>query len=330
LNHPVIVNSGRKPLEIREGENLLAGLSRNGLILPTVCGGKGQCGFCRIRVEKGAGPLTQAEKERLSPPELTAGARLACQVRVTGETAITVPDYLFNARRSSAIVKEKRFLATNIIKLALEILPPSSMPFVPGQYVLLRSGIPAVTRAYSMASTPSATGTFALIIKKVPQGLCSGWISDQLREGAEVRFSGPYGDFRLSESGAPALFIAGGSGMAPMASMLLQMKEQGSARRIVFCFGAVTKQDLFYVEEMRSLEKALPGFRFIPALSGEAPESDWRGERGLIPDVAERHLKEENLTEAYLCGPPRMIAASLTMLLRNGFLEKNIFYDRFE
>ena len=330
MNHPVIVNGGQKSLEIREGESLLAGLSRSGIILPTVCGGRGKCGFCRIRVETGAGPLTEAERERLSPLELESGVRLACQVRVTGETAITIRDDLFNARRFTAIVKGKTFLARDIVKLVLEIVPPASMPFVPGQFILLRSGIPAAIRAYSMASSPSVTGTFALIIKKVPQGLCSGWISDQLQAGAEVRFSGPYGDFRLSVSDAPALFIAGGSGMAPMAGMLFGMKEQGSARRIVFYFGAVTKKDLFYIEEMRSLEKALPGFRFIPALSGEALDSEWRGERGLVPDVAERHLKQEKFTEAYLCGPPRMIAACLVMLSRNGFMKKNIFYDRFE
>jgi Na+-transporting NADH:ubiquinone oxidoreductase subunit F len=125
------------------------------------------------------------------------------------------------------------------------------------------------------------------------------------------------------------IFIAGGSGMAPFCSMLARMKAEKNPRRTRYFFGARAVRDLFYVEQMRAYEQALPDFRFIPALSDPAPDDDWDGETGLITDVVGRHYEDCSDKEAYLCGSPGMIDACIKVLAERGMPEEQVFYDKF-
>ncbi|HPJ36527.1 MAG TPA: FAD-binding oxidoreductase, partial [Spirochaetota bacterium] len=184
-------------------------------------------------------------------------------------------------------------------------------------------------RAYSISSLPSEKGFVELMIRRVPEGICTTWVFDHLKEGDEISFSGPYGDFRLTDSGAPAVFIAGGSGMAPIWSILRDMKERNDSRKSAYFFGALTSADLFYTEELKKLESETGNFSYIPALSGEKEDSGWTGERGLITDVVKRTLPDLTGYEAYLCGSPGMIDACVKVLTENGIPADRIFYDKF-
>jgi Na+-transporting NADH:ubiquinone oxidoreductase subunit F len=125
------------------------------------------------------------------------------------------------------------------------------------------------------------------------------------------------------------LMIAGGSGMAPLWSMLRYMREKKINRPVCYFFGAITQKDLFLIDELNALQKDLPNFRFIPALSNEPTDSTWQGERGLITDVVARHFPTCTDSEAYLCGSPGMINACIKMLKNGGMPESNIFFDKF-
>jgi Na+-transporting NADH:ubiquinone oxidoreductase subunit F len=166
-------------------------------------------------------------------------------------------------------------------------------------------------------------------VRRVPNGICTTWVFDHLREGQAVSFSGPYGNFRLSGGGVPALFIAGGSGMAPILSMLRRMAETKDFRKAVFFFGAQTQRDLFLTEEITGFEKALPDFRFVPALSREPEGGGWQGERGLVTAAVGRRLPDISAFEAYLCGSPGMIDACIRTLKAGGIPEDRIYYDKF-
>ena len=111
--------------------------------------------------------------------------------------------------------------------------------------------------------------------------------------------------------------------------MLYDMLEKGINRECIYFFGARAARDLFLVEEMRELEKKLPSFKFIPALSQPLPEDNWKGESGLITEVLDRHIKSGENTEAYLCGSPGMIDASVAVLTKKGIPEEKIYYDKF-
>ena len=101
------------------------------------------------------------------------------------------------------------------------------------------------------------------------------------------------------------------------------------SRKVQYFFGAVTKKDLFLVDEMKTLEGKLPNFQYIPALSAPEPEDDWKGETGLITEVLDRQVPSIDNTEAYLCGSPGMIDACIAVLTKKGMSEEFIYYDKF-
>ena len=117
--------------------------------------------------------------------------------------------------------------------------------------------------------------------------------------------------------------------MAPIKSILNDMFEKKINRKAKYFFGARAVRDLFLLEEMRDLEKKLPDFTFIAALSEPLAEDKWKGETGLITEVLSRHLKSADNLEAYLCGSPGMIDASIAVLTEKGLDEELIYFDKF-
>jgi propane monooxygenase reductase subunit len=125
------------------------------------------------------------------------------------------------------------------------------------------------------------------------------------------------------------VFVGGGAGMAPILSLLRSMAERGIARKAVFYYGARRRHDLCFEEELRELERTLPSFRYVPALSELGDGGAWEGETGLITEVVKR--REANLSgaHAYVCGPPPMVEAAIPMLAGLGVPEKHVYYDKF-
>lgn len=327
------INDGKQVLQVDGGNDLLSALAGNELFLPSACGGRGTCAYCKVRVTEGGGDAGPVETPYLSAEEIQRDVRLACQVRVRRDMRIQMPGHLFNIRRFSGRVAHKKPLTGDIVELRIELDDEQAIAFKAGQYIQLASrpyrGRDAVMRAYSISSPPSETRAVETVIRLVPDGICTTWVFDLLQQGDPVSFSGPYGDFRLSATDRPCLFIAGGSGMAPIWSMLRDMRESGNRRPVTYFFGALTRSDLFYLDQLRRLERDADWFRFVPALSNEPPDSPWRGERGLITDVIARHQPDARGHEAYLCGSPGMIDAAVRVLTAGGMPEDQVFYDKF-
>ncbi len=327
------INEGQKKLEVQGGSSLLSTLADNEIFIPSACGGKATCAYCKVRVLSGAGMISPIELPSLTEEDLKNNVRLSCQVKIREDLTISIPEELFSVKRFSVKVIHKRPLTRDIIQLKLELIKPEKIEFKAGQYIQIESreykGRENVNRAYSLSSVPSNKNSIELIIRKVPDGICTTWIFDILKEGEEVNLSGPYGQFHLSEADSPIIFIAGGSGMAPIWSMIRDMKERGIQREAKYFFGSLTRDDLFFMDELKSIEKEMPNFKFIPALSNEPEDSDWTGDRGLITDVVKKHVPDMTGYEAYLCGSPGMINACVNCLTEGGILEENIFYDKF-
>lgn len=328
------VNGGEKTLQVQGGDTLLGALGSHGLFIPSACGGRGSCGLCKLKIARGGGPLLPTEEPHLSAAERTAGVRLSCQVKVREDLDIEVPRELFSIRSYRARVVALDPLTWDIRRLRLELLEPPEIAFTPGQYIQLQ--VPAygdnpdpVYRAYSMASDAADTRHVDLIIRLVPKGICTTWVFTRLKVGEELAFNGPYGDFHLRDDGREAIFIAGGSGMAPFVSMLADMRHRQDPRRCRYFFGAKARRDLFLLDDMHACEQALPAFQFVPALSEPQPDDAWNGERGLITDVVGRHCTDLGNAEAYLCGSPGMIDACIKVLTAKGLAADRIFFDKF-
>ncbi len=329
------VNHAARTVEARTGRSLFDTLNDAGILLPNICGGAGLCGCCRAKVLRGAekAEVTRGEKGHLSERQLADGWRLACQVPVTGDMAVEVPEESLESTHFRARVTRLAELTHDIRMLRLELIEPERIEFRPGQYIKLQ--VPAgvdpsgPSRPFSFANPPSDDRAVELIVRLNPRGVCTNWIFRRLREGDEVEFTGPFGDFGLSDTDLPMVWVAGGSGLSTFWSLLRHMAEQGIERSCQLYFGAVAAKDLYMLDELHEYERAHDWFSFTPALSGPEEADEWDGETGLITEVLDRHLADGSGMEAYLCGSPGMLAAARKVLQRKGVPAERVYFDAY-
>ena len=322
--------NGQKTFVVRGGETLLSYFIANKIFIPSACGGKSTCGFCKTRVLTDLGDLLPTEAVFISPEEKSEGIRLACQVKVKNDIEVRFPEYLLATREYRTRVEAVDALTHDIKHLTLRLESSDAVEFKPGQYIQFKIPGTEEFRAYSIASGPSSPNAIELVVRLVPGGLCSTYIHEILKAGDRVTITGPYGDFFLREDSTKELVcIAGGCGMAPIRSILSHLQGRGMPRKATYFFGARSKEDLFYTEELRDLERRYPSFRYVPALSEPKASDRWEGEVGLITQVVERSIGDGSNAEAYLCGPQPMIDASLRVLTGKGMKKEDILYDKF-
>ena len=202
-------------------------------------------------------------------------------------------------------------------------------------------------RAYSMANHPAENNIIMLNVRiatppfdkknggfmKVNPGVCSSYIYS-LKPGDKVTISGPYGEFHIKDTQKEIIFIGGGAGMAPMRSHILDLfLTKHTQRKASFWYGGRSLRELFYIDDFKKIEAENPNFKFNIALSSPLPEDNWNGYVGNIHEVLfENYLKnhpEPEEIEYYLCGPPMMTQAVLTMLDNLGVPKENILFDDF-
>ena len=202
-------------------------------------------------------------------------------------------------------------------------------------------------RAYSMANHPAEDNIIMLNVRiatppfdrkngsfmKVNPGVCSSYIYS-LKPGDKVTISGPYGEFHIKDTQKEIVFIGGGAGMAPMRSHILDLfLTKHTQRKVSFWYGGRSLRELFYIDDFKKIEAENPNFKFNIALSSPLPEDNWNGYVGNIHEVLfENYLKnhpEPEEIEYYLCGPPMMTQAVLTMLDNLGVPKDNILFDDF-
>ncbi|MBT8149937.1 MAG: NADH:ubiquinone reductase (Na(+)-transporting) subunit F [Gammaproteobacteria bacterium] len=199
-----------------------------------------------------------------------------------------------------------------------------------------------VIRAYSMANYPEERGIVKFNIRcatpppnnlTLPPGQMSSWAFG-LKPGDKVRVYGPFGEFFAKQTDAEMVFIGGGAGMAPMRSHIFdQLKRIKTDRKISFWYGARSMREAFYGDEYDKLQSENPNFEWHLALSDPLPEDNWDGYTGFIHQVLfDNYLKDHPAPEDceyYMCGPPMMNSAVVSMLLDLGVEPENILLDDF-
>lgn len=319
-----------KMLTVMGGSTLLNYFAENKIYIPSACGGKATCGYCKVEVLNGGGHILPTEEVFIPRPDRLRGVRLACQVKVKNDIDVLISPDLLEAREVKVTVFKIEDITSDIKLVVLRLDDPPSIKFKPGQYVQFKIPETDEFRAYSIASAPSQANIIELVVRLVPNGLCSTYIHEALDVYDQVSLTGPFGDFYLREdSDRDIVCIGGGCGMAPIRSILLYLREKHMPRRVMYFFGARSKKDLFFTEELFALSRQFPNFKYIPALSEPKPQDNWDGETGLITQVVERVMHEGANTEAYLCGPPPMIDASIKVLTQKGVRDIYIYYDKF-
>lgn len=322
-----ITVNGERVLDANLGEKLLGALEHAGVHLPTSCGGAGTCGLCRVGVAD-AGDVPPIVRATLSEADIANGVRLACQLTVRGDLAITVATDLLAAQTWSCTVSATRSVAPLIKEILLALPAGQARGFRAGTYVQItapsftlpftaiavdpahedawtrlglrnlvaRSSAP-VARAYSVANHPGETDALLLNIRLAlppagkpgaPPGVVSSWLFGR-KPGDTVTASGPFGDFFIMDTDREIVLIGGGVGMAPLrAHVFDQLEYRKTSRKISYWYGARSRIDLYYTGDMERLAREHANFSWHVALSDPLPGDAWDGPTGFIHELVER------------------------------------------
>jgi propane monooxygenase reductase component len=318
--------------EVDEDETVLRGAFRQGLMLMHGCK-EGQCAACKSFLLDGEVDLEKYSTFALNDFEKEEGWTLLCRAHAESDLEVELINYDEEMLRSGVALQTVTMRVEKIEELThdirrLVLSGNENMEFRPGQYADIAIPGTDEVRSFSMANLPG--GELEFMIKLYPDGRFSGLLANgELSEGDELEVTGPYGVFTLRQSERPLLFVGGGAGMAPILSLLRSMAEKGIDRKAIYYYGARTERDLFHLQELAELERRLPNFTFVPALSHVDGDVEWDGARGMVTDVVSEAERELGEMDAYLCGPPPMVDAAIAMLDAQGVPENRVYYDKF-
>lgn len=329
MGKAVITLKDGRSVTVEQGDTLFSSLRNAGIFIPTICGGRGFCGKCRVKIVEGnTSEPTKAELQKLTEEERASGVRLACQVPVEGDMTVELPEGVAGISLFHGKVVLHELVAQDIMRVKIALKNPASIQFDPGAFLLFDIPFPAphVNRPYSIATPPDCKDAVEINVKLVPKGKGSGYMHNVLKVGDEIAFTGPYNGFPDSESKEPLLCIAGGSGISPVMSILRHIRLRKINRPIQLFFGAINIESIAYVEELRQLEKELPDFKFFTALRDPAEGC----EVGLVNEVLKRHVPDASGMTAFICGSPGMVEACTGTLHELGLTDDSrIHFDRF-
>ncbi|HTT77629.1 MAG TPA: 2Fe-2S iron-sulfur cluster binding domain-containing protein [Candidatus Binataceae bacterium] len=323
-------------MEVEDGETVLSAAFRQGIMLMHGCK-EGQCSSCKAILLDGDIELLKYSTFALADYEREENYTLLCRTLAHSDLTVELLSYdedllthSIPVRAYPARVTAIDRLTADIRALGLELEQP--FKFFAGQYVDITLPGRGLARSFSMANPPGGN-RLDFIIKVYPDGAFSSVLDRELKIGDVLEIKGPYGIcFRHENRSGRMILVGGGSGMAPLWSIMNDLAQSGEQRELTFFYGARTRQDLFYLDRVEAISKVLPGLRFIPALSHEPAGTDWKGETGFIHEVVARHLRGEELddeAEAYCCGPPPMIEATVPMLQISGVEPERIHIEKF-
>ena len=320
-------------IECRADEDVVTAALRQGYILLTECR-EGVCSTCKgLLVDGDYDALLPHSIHALSPSEEEDGWVLACRLQPRSDLVLDY-DYPFErverfaeGRRQGQIVALDRLCDTVVRVVVRTLAAQDPIDYEPGQYVRLTLPGIGVSRDYSMANLPSRERQLEFLIRVLPGGAFSGYLAERGRIGEIVEVEGPFGRFTLRAGAAPPVFVAGGTGLAPVLAMLLSLAATAPDDPAVLFFGNTAAGDVFFERELAELAKGFPGLVVHHCVV--QPRPDWDGEVGLVTDALAAHVSDPPAHAYYLCGPPPMIAATRALLSARGVPADQIFEENF-
>lgn len=319
--------------EVKPGETILDAGLRHGVPLKYGCR-HGNCSTCKYLVTDGEVDLGRASPYSLSEQDREEGYALLCCATPLCDLEIQVPEDASQRLREVitpaehvVVVERNEPVSRTLVRVRLR--PKGAFDFYPGQFLEIEvPGVPDEWRSYSMASAPGRRGEIDLVIQKLPGGLFSERL-DELRPGMEIRIRGPFGTSYLRDGDRPVLLVAGGSGIAPMLSILESLTLASDRRPVEFYYGVRTRADLPLGDEIADLAARHGHVQYRPALSEPTPACQWEGPTAMVAQVIQGNLADASPFDAYICGPPPMCDTVSVILAAKGLAEEHAFLDRF-
>jgi CDP-4-dehydro-6-deoxyglucose reductase len=317
-------------VRVRADRPVLEAALGAGLNLPHSCK-SGHCASCRARLLSGQIHYPHGRTAGLTAGEAAQGYVLLCQARATSdltvEARIVANVGEVEIKTLPCRIAAMNLLAPDVMQVFLRLPAVEPLQFQPGQYldVLLDGGR---RRSFSIASPPHDSRLIELHVRRVAGGGFTSAVFETLKAGALLRIEGPIGQFVYHESAAPALMIAGGTGFAPLKSMLRHALERGSTRQFHLYWGARDVRDVYEMDLVREWAARYPQLRFTPVLSEPGAPGEWR--TGLVHEAVLADHPTLAPFEVYAAGPPAMVEAIRATFPSRGLPDDRLHFDSFD
>jgi CDP-4-dehydro-6-deoxyglucose reductase len=316
-----------------DGDTVLAAAMRAELMIPYGCR-NGACGTCKGRILEGEVDFGAHQPSTLTDDEKRRGLALFCVAKPKTDLVIEVREVRkagdIEVKRLPCRIEsiDKRASDVAVVKLKLPV--NERLQYLAGQYLdfVLKDGH---RRSFSIATPPHADELLELHIRHTPGGFFTDQLFNTFKGREILRFEGPLGTFYLRESSdKPVIFVAGGTGFAPIKALIEHMLFHKIPREIVLYWGARAKRDLYMPEVPGRWQQENANFTFIPVLSEPSPEDHWPGRTGFVHRAVMDDFKDLSGYQVYACGAPAMIDAAKRDFTRlRGLPEDEFFADSF-
>src|SRR5690349_23938354 len=308
--HRVTLQPSGLQFEVADGESVLAAALRQGYVLPYGCK-NGACGSCKGKLLEGQLDYGVYQKKALPDEEKAAGKALFCQARPL--TDIVIEARTIGAAKDIQVktlpcrIQKMERRADDVMVLGLKLPANERLQFLAGQFIefLLKDGR---RRSFSMANAPHADELIELHVRHVAGGQFTEHVFNKMKERDILRFEGPLGTFFLREdSDKPIVFVASGTGFAPIKSIIEGAFKKGISRPMTLYWGGRRPKDLYLNDLAAKWASENPGFRYVPVVSEALAEDAWTGRTGFVHRAAMEDFPDLSGHQVYACGVPIMV-----------------------
>lgn len=298
---------------IDESETILEAALKHGYTLPYSCR-DGVCGVCKGKVISGQVDYGDHQEHALSDAEKSAGMALFCCAKPHSDLVIECREVTatkdITVKTLPCRVQTMQKAAPDVMILTLKLPANERLQFLAGQYidVLLKDQKP---RSFSLANAPHDDSVLELHVRNIAGGVFTQHVFNEMKERDLLRFKGPLGTFFLREdSDRPIIFVASGTGFAPIKAIIEHALYVGIKRPMHFYWGGRTLADLYMLDKARQWENS--GIKFTPVLSESLPSDAWAGRTGFVHQAAMEDYSDMSGYDVYVCGAPVVVEAAHT------------------
>jgi CDP-4-dehydro-6-deoxyglucose reductase, E3 len=329
MTHQVTIRNTGHQFPVQEGETILQAALNAGLVLPYGCR-DGACGTCKGKLIEGRLDYGRYSEKVLSASEREQGYALFCQAKPLGDLVIEAREVRragdIPVKKLPARVQKLQRAADDVMILYLKLPANERLQFLPGQYVdlLLKDG---TRRSFSMGNAPHDDEFVQLHVRHVAGGSFTGHVFTTMKERDILRFEGPLGTFFLrEESDKPIVFVASGTGFAPIKAIIEAAFHKGVTRPMTLYWGGRRPKDLYLNDLPVKWAAGQPGFKYVPVISDALPEDAWTGRTGFVHRAAMQDFPDLSGHQVYACGVPIMVDSARRDFIAQCRLPENEFF----
>jgi CDP-4-dehydro-6-deoxyglucose reductase len=333
MNYKIHIEPGGVSFTANADESILEAALRQHVGLSYSCR-DGLCGACKAHVLEGEVAYEGERPEALTEAEQAEGKTLLCQAHAVSDCRIEahVAEAIAGIpiRKLPCRVSDTKQLAHDVMRLDLKLPEGTDFKFLAGQYIdfLLKTGH---RRSFSIANAPHDGEHLELHIRHAKGGEFTDFVFEHLETRALLRMEGPLGSFYLREdSERPIIFMAGGTGFAPIKGIIEHALHKGITRPMYLYWGVRSRRDLYMDELPRQWAAEHEYITYVPVLSDPQAEDNWQGRTGFVHDAIMADFDDLSGFDIYAGGPPQMVHSGFDAFATKGLTEEHYFSDSFE